>query len=110
MTAEWSHSVYTCILLFIQMNVVPSGVWKMLPRMNQTDSQAVLGWMGSDAAQLLSGLSRDVRVEVRALALSLKDIQRLVLKPLLHCLGFCILSTSLALAMLTYVSHANKAP
>ena len=30
------------------------------------------------------------RVQVRALAGSLKDIQRLVLKPLLHCLG-CVL-------------------
>ncbi|CDQ66549.1 unnamed protein product [Oncorhynchus mykiss] len=36
MTAAWSHSVYTCVLLFVQMNVVPSGVWKFLPRMNQT--------------------------------------------------------------------------
>ena len=31
----WSHGVYTCVLLFVQMNVVPSGVWKLLPRMNQ---------------------------------------------------------------------------
>ena len=36
MTAAWSHGVYTCILLFVQMNVLPSGVWKLLPRMNQT--------------------------------------------------------------------------
>ena len=36
MTAAWSHGVYTCILLFVQMNVVPSGIWKLLPRMNQT--------------------------------------------------------------------------
>ena len=36
MTAAWSHSVYTCILLFVQMKVVPSGIWKLLPRMNQT--------------------------------------------------------------------------
>ena len=34
MTAVWSHGVYTCVLLFVQMNVVPSGVWKLLPRMN----------------------------------------------------------------------------
>ena len=27
---------YTCILLFVQVNVVPSGIWKLLPRMNQT--------------------------------------------------------------------------
>ncbi|CDQ80091.1 unnamed protein product [Oncorhynchus mykiss] len=36
MTAAWSHGVYTCVLLFVQMNMVPSGVWKLLPRMNQT--------------------------------------------------------------------------
>ncbi|XP_023851629.2 protein FAM210B, mitochondrial isoform X2 [Salvelinus sp. IW2-2015] len=36
MTAAWSHGVYTSVLLFVQMNVVPSGVWKLLPRMNQT--------------------------------------------------------------------------
>ena len=36
MTAAWSHGVYTCALLFVQVNVVPSGVWKLLPRMNQT--------------------------------------------------------------------------
>jgi hypothetical protein len=44
--------------------------------------------MGSVAAQLFSGLSKDV--QVRALAGLLKDIQRLVPKPLLHCLG-CVL-------------------
>ena len=35
MTAAWSHGVYSCVLLFIQMNVVPSGIWKLLPRINQ---------------------------------------------------------------------------
>jgi hypothetical protein len=28
--AAWSHGVYTCVLLFVQMNVVPSGIWKLL--------------------------------------------------------------------------------
>jgi hypothetical protein len=36
MTAAWSHGVYTCVLLFVQINVVPSGIWKLLPKMNQT--------------------------------------------------------------------------
>ena len=27
---------YYCVLLFVQMNMVPSGVWKLLPRLNQT--------------------------------------------------------------------------
>ena len=35
MTDAWSHGAYTCVLLFVQMNVVPSGVWKLLPMMNQ---------------------------------------------------------------------------
>ena len=34
--AVWSHGVNTCVLLFVQIKVVPSGVWKLLPRMNQT--------------------------------------------------------------------------
>jgi hypothetical protein len=28
----WSHGVYTCVLLFVQINVVPSGVWKIAPK------------------------------------------------------------------------------
>ena len=28
--------VFILVLLFVQMNVVPSGDWKLLPRMNQT--------------------------------------------------------------------------
>ena len=36
MTAAWSLGVYTCVLLFVQMNVIPSGACKLLPRMNQT--------------------------------------------------------------------------
>ena len=33
--AALSHGVYTCILLFVQMNMVPSGICNFLPRMNQ---------------------------------------------------------------------------
>ena len=36
MTAARSHGVYTCVLLFVQMNVILSGIWKILPRKNQT--------------------------------------------------------------------------
>jgi hypothetical protein len=36
MTAVWSHGVYTCVLLFVQMHVIPSGIWKLLPRTVQT--------------------------------------------------------------------------
>ena len=34
MKAAQSHGVYICVLFFEQM--VPSSVWKLLPRMNQT--------------------------------------------------------------------------
>ena len=34
--AAWFHGVYTCVILFVQMNVVPSGVRKLLPMINQT--------------------------------------------------------------------------
>ena len=47
--------------------------------------------MGSIAVQLFSGLpERFDQVQVRALAGPLKDIQRLVPKPLLRC-GGCVL-------------------
>ena len=36
MMTAWSHGVYTCVLLFVQMNMEPSGIWKLLPRMTQT--------------------------------------------------------------------------
>ena len=36
MTAAWSHGLYICVLLFVQINVVPSGIWKWLPIMTQT--------------------------------------------------------------------------
>ena len=29
MTAVWFHDVYTCVLLFVQMNMVPSGVYNL---------------------------------------------------------------------------------
>ena len=32
MTDVWSHGVYTCVLLFVQMNVVPSDVWKLITK------------------------------------------------------------------------------
>ena len=30
--SAWSHGVYTCVLLFVQMNVVPSGVREIAPK------------------------------------------------------------------------------
>ena len=59
MTAAWSHGVYTCVLLFVQMNVVPSGIWKLLQKMNQTcgclqffsEVLADLFWFSHDVKQ-----------------------------------------------------------
>jgi hypothetical protein len=54
--------------------------WGVSPILPCRSSQALSGWIGSIAAQLFSSLSRDLnRVQVRALAGPLKDIQRLVL-------------------------------
>ena len=54
-------------------------------------SQPLSGWMGSVAAQVFQVFPEAFdRVQVRALAGPLKDIQRLFPKTLLHCLG-CVL-------------------
>ena len=37
MMASCSHGDYACVLLFVQKNVVPSGIWKLLPRMDESD-------------------------------------------------------------------------
>ena len=66
MTAAWSHGVYTCVLLFVQMNVVPAGIWKLLPRMNQTCG-------GQQKIMLRSWLiSFDIPMMSRKVLLSLK--------------------------------------
>ena len=36
MLTAWSHGVYICVLFFVQMNVVPSGICKLLLGMHQT--------------------------------------------------------------------------
>ena len=63
--------------------------WGVSPILLCRSSQTLSGWMGSVAAQIFSGLSRDVW-SGSALAGPLRDIQRLVPKPLLRCLG-CVL-------------------
>uniref|UniRef100_A0A8C8IUD7 Protein Jumonji n=1 Tax=Oncorhynchus tshawytscha TaxID=74940 RepID=A0A8C8IUD7_ONCTS len=61
MTAAWSHGFYTCVLLVVEINVVPSGIWKLLPRMNQTCGDGI-PWSEE----------RDVR---KVLYLSLKEFK-----------------------------------
>ena len=66
-------------------------IWGVSPILLCRSSQSLSGWMGSIAAQLVQVSSEMFDwVQVRALAGPLKNIQRLVLKPLLGCLG-CVL-------------------
>ena len=66
-----------------------TGIWGIYPILLCRSSQALSGWMGSEAAQLFSGFLQIclIKVQVRAPPGPLKDIQRLVL---LHRLG-CVL-------------------
>jgi hypothetical protein len=63
MMAAWNHGVYTCVLLFVQMKVVPSGVWKLLPRMNQCgDNRLRLGaikYVRKHTSQLVCACPKD---------------------------------------------------
>ena len=59
MMVVWSHGVYTCVLLFVQMNVVPSGIWKLLPRMNQTCGGPQLFFLGIVSLDFLLMLSKE---------------------------------------------------
>ena len=79
------------VFLGMTLQAWHSCIWGVSPILLCRSSQALSGWMGRVTAHLFSVLSRDVdRVQVRALAGPLKDIQRLVPQPLLHCLG-CVL-------------------
>ena len=63
----WSHGVYTCVLLLVQMNVVPSGVWKLLPRMNRTTFLFLRSWLISFDFPMMSSkeaLSLKVGLEI----------------------------------------------
>ena len=64
-------------------------IWGVSPILLCRSSQALSGWMGSVAAQLLSPEMFD-RVQVRAPAGPLNDIQRLVPKQHMRCIG-CVL-------------------
>jgi hypothetical protein len=66
-------------------------IWGFSPILLCKSSQALSEWMGSIAAQLFSGLSTDVRSGSSPGSCGpFKHIQKLVPKPLLHCLG-CVL-------------------
>ena len=66
-------------------------ILEVSPILLYRSSQVLSGWMGNVAVQLFQ-VSPEMldRVQIRALAGPLKDIQRLVQKQLLRCLG-CVL-------------------
>ena len=67
-------------------------IWGVSPILLCRSSQALSGWMGEELLHSYFHISPEMFdwVQVRALAGSLKDIQRVVPKTLLHCLG-CVL-------------------
>ena len=78
-------------------------IWGVSPILLCRFCQVLSGWMGSVVSQLFSGFSEMLDwVQVRALAGPLKDIQRLVLKPLLCWLG-CVLRVIVLLESIFYL-------
>ena len=76
------------VFLGMTLQAWHTSIWGVSHVLLCRSSQALSGWMGSIAAQLFSGLSRDVRLgSSSGSGWALKDIQRLVPKLLLHCLG-----------------------
>ena len=88
----WSTfgSDYSRVFLGMMPQAWHTCIWGVSPILLCRSSQALSGWMGSVAAQLFSGLSRDQLGSSLGSGWPLKDIQKLVLKPLLRCPG-CVL-------------------
>ena len=78
------HRVQPRVFMGMTLQAWHTCIWGVSPIFLCSTSQDLSSWMGSVAAQLFSGLSRDVQsVQVQALAGQFKDIQRHVLKPFL---------------------------
>ena len=95
MALLWLPVLYNrqCILPEWQMhsiNVSLSCVTVYCSSIYVHHSPKLSGWMGSVDAQLFSGFSRDVRSGISQNSGWAELIQRLVLKPLLRCVG-CVL-------------------
>ena len=67
MTAAWSCGVYTCVLLFVQMNVVPSGTPKDEPDLRRSTIFFLRSWLISFDCPIMSSkeaLSLKVVLEI----------------------------------------------
>ena len=85
-SSKSNQSVWLYVLVFLGMTqqVLHTWIWGFSDILLCRSSQVLSGWMGSVGGQPFLGLSRDVRwVQVRDLAGPLKDIHRVVPKPLL---------------------------
>ena len=79
------------VFLGMTLQAWQTSIWGVSPILHCGSSQALSGWMGVSLNSYFQ-VSPEMLdwVQVRALAGPPKDIQRLVPKPLLHCLG-CVL-------------------
>jgi hypothetical protein len=61
------HDAYTCVLLFVQMNIIPSGIWKLFPDLGSSTLFFLRSWLISFDFPMMSSkevLSLKVGLEI----------------------------------------------